>query len=172
MHDQSPDVKAPAETWSGYLSLREPERTLGLITPDVVYGLVRLAALPSLAQRIERQNFTVPAPTLALPREPTLTPVKVAPPKRTLAPEQPTFLEPPYRPGLLGKLIPKIGRITHAGFVRQAREVHARRSPSGSCGARRPRGRTRPRSAPISSASVPIPWWHYTGRCSKSISER
>jgi len=67
----------------------------------------------------------VQTPTLVLPLEPTIPPVKVAPPKRTTPPAQPAFTAPPYRRGMLGRLIPKIGRIIHAGLVKQAREVHA-----------------------------------------------
>jgi restriction system protein len=126
MDERSVDVNARADTWSGYLPLEQPERSSGLITPQVVHDLVRRAALPSLVQRIESQKFAVSAPTVVLPRQPTLSPIKVAPPKRTRLPEEPPFTAPSYSPGIIGRLIPKIGRITHAGLIRQARELHAR----------------------------------------------
>ena len=125
MQERSTDMKAQADTWSGYLPLHQPERTFGLITPDVVNDLVRRAPPVSLGQRIARQKFLVQTPTLVLPLEPTIPPVKVAPPKRTTPPAQPAFTAPPYRRGMLGRIIPKIGRIIHAGLVKQAREVHA-----------------------------------------------
>ncbi len=121
MHEQTTDeawegAPFPVQTWSGYLSLLYPERTFGLLTPDAVHDLVRRAAHPSLAQRTARQKFDTPAPTLVLPREPFKPTVHINPPKRTLLSEEPPFEQPPYRPGIIGKLFPKLGRITHAGL--------------------------------------------------------